>query len=142
MPSAYIRALLVIGVCFVFELIFSTYFQGNARFLMRAGFVAGVLLGLLLLSPVARYLGAFTCRLRSTYGLELPVCEDCHSAIDCFGNCGRRHFRNYRCLSAGGLEIIFVPPTASTFATVTASTTANRAKITTVNCSRNAVISH
>ena len=62
MRSSYVRALLIIGVCLLLELIFIWLFRANpsllSRQLLRVWFVAGVLVGLLLLSPAVRYLGA------------------------------------------------------------------------------------
>ena len=67
MPSSYVSVLLIVGASLLFELPLIWYFQENSRFFIRYIFIGGTLLGLLLLSPVARYFGALFFGLSAGY---------------------------------------------------------------------------
>lgn len=73
MASSYVRALLLVVACLLIELGFALYFQLDSRFLTRIALVVFLLVGLLLLSPVARYVGTFLLAGSSIYTAWLFV---------------------------------------------------------------------
>lgn len=69
MPSAYWRVIVIVGASLIFELPLFFYVMGSSRGITRVGLVAGIFIGLLLLSQVARYLGALLFAVSSGYTL-------------------------------------------------------------------------
>lgn len=69
MLSAYWKVILIIGTSLVFELPLLVYVTDQSSAPTRVGLIAGILAGLLLLSRIVRYFGAFLFATSAGYTL-------------------------------------------------------------------------